>query len=132
MPTTTANWHWKNKNVTTWAKEWFKQELTAIVIEGPEGNVAVSSVRIGDGDVELGQRKSKCAFCSAYNLHVNGTFRLITIYDIPVALDWHGATSDGSEVAGSLNIPEVSHENTLDKSADYDVCIQYLSWRSSN
>ncbi|OAX34198.1 hypothetical protein K503DRAFT_699152 [Rhizopogon vinicolor AM-OR11-026] len=102
MPTTTANWHWKNKNVTPWAKEWFKQELTAIVIEGSEGNVAVSSVSIGDGDVELGQRKSK----------------LITIYDIPVSLDWHGATSDGTEVTGSLSIPEVSHENTLDKSQD--------------
>lgn len=104
MPTSTANWHWKNKNVTPWAKEWFKQELTAIIIEGPEGNVAVSSVRVGDGDVELGQRKSK----------------LITIYDIPISLDWHGATSDGTEVTGSLSIPEVSHENTLDKSHDLE------------
>jgi hypothetical protein len=29
------------------------------VIEGSEGNVAISSVRVGDGDVELGLRKSK-------------------------------------------------------------------------
>jgi activator of HSP90 ATPase len=64
MPTSTANWHWKNKNVTSWAKEWFQRELTAIVIEGTEGNVAISSVRIDEGDVELGQRKSKYALCS--------------------------------------------------------------------
>jgi activator of HSP90 ATPase len=62
MPSSTANWHWKNKNVTSWAKEWFQRELTAIVIEGTEGNVAISSVRIDEGDVELGQRKSKYAF----------------------------------------------------------------------
>ncbi|KAJ8594292.1 hypothetical protein M405DRAFT_872204 [Rhizopogon salebrosus TDB-379] len=104
MPTTTANWHWKNKNVTTWAREWFKRELTAIVVEGPEGNVAISSVRVGDGDVELGQRKSK----------------LITIFDVPVSLDWQGATGDETEVTGSLSIPEVSHENTLDKSQDLE------------
>jgi activator of HSP90 ATPase len=103
MPSSTANWHWKNKNVTSWAKEWFQRELTAIVIEGTEGNVAISSVRIDEGDVELGQRKSK----------------LITIYDIQMKLDWQGATSDGTDVTGKLSIPEVSHEITLDKLSDY-------------
>lgn len=103
MPSSTANWHWKNKNVTSWAKEWFQRELTAIVIEGTEGNVAISSVRIDEGDVELGQRKSK----------------LITIYDIQIRLDWQGATSDGTDVTGKLSIPEVSHEITLDKLSDY-------------
>ncbi|KAG1743411.1 activator of Hsp90 ATPase [Suillus lakei] len=103
MPTSTANWHWKNKNVTSWAKEWFERELTAIVIEGTEGNVAISSVRIDEGDVELGQRKSK----------------LITIYDIQIRIDWQGATSDGTDVTGKLSIPEVSHEITLDKLSDY-------------
>ncbi|KAG1792208.1 activator of Hsp90 ATPase [Suillus plorans] len=103
MPSSTANWHWKNKNVTSWAKEWFERELTAIVIEGTEGNVTISSVRIEDGDVELGQRKSK----------------LITIYDIQMKVDWRGATSDGTDVAGKLSIPEVSHEITLDKLSDY-------------
>jgi activator of HSP90 ATPase len=77
MPTSTANWHWKNKNVTTWAKEWFKQELTAIIIEGPEGNVAVSSVNVGDGDVELGQRKSKCVLRSACNLHIDSRISVL-------------------------------------------------------
>jgi len=77
MPASTANWHWKNKNVTTWAKEWFKQELTAIIIEGPEGNVAVSSVSVGDGDVELGQRKSKCVLRSACNLHIDSRISVL-------------------------------------------------------
>lgn len=71
MPSSTANWHWKNKNVTSWAKEWFERELTAIVIEGTEGNVTISSVRIEDGDVELGQRKSKYASCSLCILRIH-------------------------------------------------------------
>jgi activator of HSP90 ATPase len=71
MPTSTANWHWKNKNVTSWAKEWFQRELTAIVIEGTEGNVAISSVRIDEGDVELGQRKSKYALYSFCTLQIH-------------------------------------------------------------
>jgi activator of HSP90 ATPase len=61
LPPSTANWHWKNKNVNRWAKEWFERELTAISITGDkEGEVvSVSSVTDVDGDVELGQRKSK-------------------------------------------------------------------------
>jgi activator of HSP90 ATPase len=58
----TANWHWKNKNVTRWGKEWFERELTTISIAGgdKEGEVvAISSVTDVDGDIELGQRKSK-------------------------------------------------------------------------
>ena len=61
MASSTANWHWKNKNVTTWAKQWFERELCTLRVSG-EGSeeVAVESVVEIDGDVELGQRKSKC------------------------------------------------------------------------
>jgi activator of HSP90 ATPase len=61
LPPTTANWHWKNKNVTRWGKEWFERELTTLTINGDtEGEVvSISSVTDVDGDIELGQRKSK-------------------------------------------------------------------------
>jgi activator of HSP90 ATPase len=56
----TANWHWKNKNVTRWGQEWFERELTSISITGKDTEVvAISSVTEVDGDIELGQRKSK-------------------------------------------------------------------------
>ncbi|KAF7440250.1 hypothetical protein PC9H_000594 [Pleurotus ostreatus] len=105
LPPSTANWHWKNKNVTRWAREWFEQELVTISVKGDsDGEVArVSRVTEVDGDVELGQRKSK----------------LITIYDCKITLDWSGQASDGTDVEGKLTIPEVSHENTLDRSTDY-------------
>lgn len=57
----TANWHWKNKTVTPWAKQWFERELTSVRVSG-EGTeeVGVEHVEEVEGDVELGQRKSKC------------------------------------------------------------------------
>ncbi|RDB22270.1 hypothetical protein Hypma_010604 [Hypsizygus marmoreus] len=105
LPPSTANWHWKNKNVTRWGTEWFERELTTITVNGDkEGEVvSISKVTEVDGDIELGQRKSK----------------LITIYDCKVVLNWEGTTSEGTEVKGTLTIPEVSHEITLDGLSDY-------------
>ena len=66
MASSTANWHWKNKNVTPWAKGWFERELTTITVKGDgEDEVSVSEVTEVDGDVELGQRKSKYVSPSA-------------------------------------------------------------------
>lgn len=60
MPASTANWHWKNKNVTSWAKGWFERELTTVSVKGDgEEEVSISEVVDVDGDAELGQRKSK-------------------------------------------------------------------------
>lgn len=100
MPLSTANWHWKNKNVTRWGKEWFERELVTISITGDADGqfVRVDSVTEVDGDVELGQRKSK----------------LLTIYDCKITLQWSGKTAGGEDVSGRVVIPEVSHENTLD------------------
>lgn len=105
LPPSTANWHWKNKNVTRWGTEWFERELTAINIVGEKDGEVVSIYKVTevDGDMELGQRKSK----------------LITIYDCKIVLDWRGTASDGTEVKGTLTIPEVSHEITLDRLSDY-------------
>jgi activator of HSP90 ATPase len=61
LPPSTANWHWKNKNVTSWGREWFEQELPTISVKGDkEGEVvSISKVVEVEGDIELGQRKSK-------------------------------------------------------------------------
>lgn len=60
MAYSTANWHWKNKTVTPWAKEWFESELVTIQVEGSDGAVvSVERVNSVDGDVEVGRRKSK-------------------------------------------------------------------------
>ena len=64
MPLSTANWHWKNKTVTPWAKKWFEDELTTVSVddeagETPGARVQVTQLVEYEGDVELGRRKSK-------------------------------------------------------------------------
>ncbi|KAF8517572.1 activator of Hsp90 ATPase [Hysterangium stoloniferum] len=104
LPSSTANWHWKTKHVTPWARAWFEQELSTLTVKGDGDTVVtVEKVTEVDGDVELGQRKSK----------------LITIYDCRIEAKWSGTASDGTEVSGTLTIPEVSHENTVDGLSDY-------------
>jgi hypothetical protein len=36
-------------------------------------------------------------------------------------MQWKGSTSDGTDISGSLIIPEVSHENVLDGVSDFSV-----------
>jgi len=104
LPSSTANWHWKTKHVASWAKTWFERELVTLKLssEGSE-TVEIQSVSDMDGDVEIGRRKSK----------------LITIFDVRLELRWKGSTTDGTDVSGSLIIPEVSHENVLDGVSDF-------------
>jgi len=105
LPPSTANWHWKNKNITQWGKEWFERELPTLSVTGDNENevVSISKVTSVEGDIELGQRKSK----------------LITIFDCKIVLKWKGSASDGTEVKGMLTIPEVSHEIICDKLSDF-------------
>jgi len=105
LPPSTANWHWKNKNITQWGKEWIERELLTVSVTGDNENevVSISTVTDVDGDIELGQRKSK----------------LITIFDCKVVLRWAGTASDGTEVKGTLTIPEVSHEIICDRLSDF-------------
>ncbi|PVF92673.1 hypothetical protein CPB86DRAFT_819435 [Serendipita vermifera] len=103
MASSTANWHWKTKYVSGWAKEWFTSELAGVSQTEGNDTVTVERVTEVEGDVELGRRKSK----------------LITIYDCRVVLDWSAAGADEASVRGTVVIPEVSHENTLDGVSDY-------------
>lgn len=58
LPPSTANWHWKNKNVTKWGN----RELTSVTAkdDGVSGEeLSITKLYEFEGDVELGQRKSK-------------------------------------------------------------------------
>jgi len=104
MPSSTANWHWKTKHVASWARTWFERELVTLKVSSEESeSVEIQSVSDMEGDVEIGRRKSK----------------LITIFDVRLELRWKGTATDGTDVSGSLTIPEVSHENVLDGVSDF-------------
>jgi activator of HSP90 ATPase len=61
LPPSTANWHWKNKDITRWGKDWLERELCTLTVKGDKDGefVSISKVTEVDGDIELGQRKSK-------------------------------------------------------------------------
>lgn len=49
-----------HKNITGWGKQWFERELPTVEVQGEgEEVVQISEVAEVDGDIELGQRKSK-------------------------------------------------------------------------
>ncbi|KAK4135016.1 hypothetical protein BT67DRAFT_433810 [Trichocladium antarcticum] len=93
------NWHWVNKDVSPWAKQWFEDNLTKL--EAKEGDVTakISKVVSMDGDCDVAQRKGK----------------VITIFDVKLTLEYTGSTAEDDDVSGTITVPEVSHELTEDE-----------------
>ena len=68
------NWHWVNKDVSAWAKEYLEESL--IQVSAEEGGVSakVQKVLSMDGDVDVSQRKGK----------------VITLFDVRLQLEYTG------------------------------------------
>ncbi|KAH9450849.1 hypothetical protein MJO28_009687 [Puccinia striiformis f. sp. tritici] len=81
-----TNYHWRTKDLSRWAKDWFDEKLLSI---GELDGLKLESVSSFEGDCELGMRKAK----------------LITIYDLRMTVRWTGHGS-----SGSFTIPEISHD----------------------
>jgi len=62
LAASTANWHWKTKQVSPWARDWFTAQLAGLSTKDGQDTISIESVTEVDGDVEIGQRKSKYAF----------------------------------------------------------------------
>ncbi|KAI8646862.1 activator of Hsp90 ATPase [Parasitella parasitica] len=92
------NWHWVNKNCAKWAEKWFEEQLVGLEAEKDGNKARISKMVECSGDVDLNQRKGK----------------IITIYDVSLKLNWEGTLADGTEVKGTLNIPEVAHDTDPD------------------
>ncbi|WVQ72421.1 hypothetical protein IAR50_001973 [Cryptococcus sp. DSM 104548] len=95
-------YHWRNKNCAPFAYDWIKNALPGLKIEDGQQTAEIEKVSSVTGDCDLGQRKGK----------------LLTIYDLEVEASWNGVAKDGSEIAGTLRVPEVSHE-AIDGVSDY-------------
>lgn len=68
------NWHWVNKDVSGWAKEYLTKEVTSISAEEDGVSAQVDSLVSMDGDVDVSQRKGK----------------VITIFDVKLKLEYKG------------------------------------------
>lgn len=68
------NWHWVNKDVSQWAREWFEENLLKLKAENGEVKANISKIQSMDGDVDVSQRKGK----------------VITIFDVKLVLEYSG------------------------------------------
>lgn len=100
------NWHWVNKNVIDWGREYL--EKTLVGVRASEGDVSaqISKVTITEGFIEVNQRKGKVS----------------TLFDIVLSLEFEGKTAEDSEATGKINIPEVAY-NTEEDEYVFDVSI---------
>lgn len=68
------NWHWVNKDVREWAKEYLEKSLVGLSAEQGDVTAKVSKVLSMDGDVDVSQRKGK----------------VITLFDVKLQLEYEG------------------------------------------
>ncbi|KAI9811227.1 MAG: hypothetical protein M1827_005559 [Pycnora praestabilis] len=93
------NWHWVNKDVSLWAREYLDKDLTTVSAEDNGISAKVDKILSMDGDVDVSQRKGK----------------VITLYDVNLKLEYSGKTKDDEDVSGTITIPEVAHDTEEDE-----------------
>ncbi|KAL7932697.1 HSP90 associated protein [Trichoderma chlorosporum] len=93
------NWHWVNKDASSWAKEWFEENLTKVEAENGDVKAKVTKIQSMSGDVDVSQRKGK----------------VITIFDVKLVLEYSGSTAEIEEVSGNITVPEIAHDTEEDE-----------------
>jgi activator of HSP90 ATPase len=94
------NWHWVNKDVAPWAREYLEKELPQVSAEQDGVTAKIDKVVSMDGD-------------HAYRLG---------------ALTWSaGKNQEGEEASGTITIPEVAHDTEEDEYVVRSLCSQPFS-----
>ena len=70
------NWHWVNKDVSPWAKQFLEGEVVGLSVEEGDMSAKIDSIMSMDGDVDVSQRKGK----------------VITLFDVKLQLEWSGSS----------------------------------------
>lgn len=68
------NWHWVNKDVGPWAKDYLDSQVQTVSAEEDGVSAKVTKLTSMDGDVDVSQRKGK----------------VITIFDVSLRLEYEG------------------------------------------
>lgn len=70
------NWHWVNKDVSAWARDYLQEKLSTISAEEDGVTAKIEKVLSMDGDVDVSQRKGK----------------VITLFDVKLQLEYEGTS----------------------------------------
>ncbi|EXJ85641.1 hypothetical protein A1O1_06007 [Capronia coronata CBS 617.96] len=93
------NWHWVMKDAAAWAKDYLEEQSKKVSAEENGVSAKITRLISMDGDVEVSQRKGK----------------IITIYDVALQLEYEGKTEDGTDVSGSIKVPECAYDTEPDE-----------------
>ncbi|NXP55502.1 AHSA2 ATPase, partial [Heliornis fulica] len=97
--TNVNNWHWTERDATSWSKSKLKEVLVGLVVEGEAGRCEISGLKHLEGEASCNSRKGK----------------LIVFYEWNLRLSWRGTVKEsGEKHKGSVEIPNLSEENEVD------------------
>jgi activator of HSP90 ATPase len=109
--TNVNNWHWTEKDATSWSKEKLKELLLKLDLANASGACSITEVLNCEGEASASNRKGK----------------IIVFYEWDLKLKWKGKLfSVDKSITGTIKIPNLSDENTID-----DLDIQIFSEKST-
>ncbi|XP_048208812.1 activator of 90 kDa heat shock protein ATPase homolog 2 isoform X2 [Perognathus longimembris pacificus] len=97
--TNVNNWHWTERDATSWSKGKLRELLVGIVVENEAGRCEIGELKQVEGEASCSSRKGK----------------LIFFYEWNIKLSWKGTTKESSaKHKGLIEIPNLSEENEVD------------------
>lgn len=91
------NWHWVNKDVKEWAREYLVKNVVGLSAEDGGNEVTIKHIDTMEGDVDVSQRKGK----------------VITLFDVKLVLDFGGmALAPRKRRAGLISLSQVRPKRT--------------------
>nr|XP_055098287.1 putative activator of 90 kDa heat shock protein ATPase homolog 2 isoform X2 [Symphalangus syndactylus] len=97
--TNVNNWHWTERDATSWSKGKFQELLVGIVVENDAGRGEISELKQVEGEASCSSHKGK----------------LIFFYEWNIKLGWKGIVKEsGVKHKGLIEIPSLSEENEVD------------------
>ncbi|XP_015712247.1 activator of 90 kDa heat shock protein ATPase homolog 2 [Coturnix japonica] len=97
--TNVNNWHWTERDATSWSRSKLQEVLVGLVVEGEAGRCEICELKQVEGEASCSSRKG----------------RLIFFYEWNLRLSWKGTVKEsGEKHKGSIEIPNLSEENEVD------------------
>ncbi|XP_076874030.1 activator of 90 kDa heat shock protein ATPase homolog 1-like [Brachyhypopomus gauderio] len=102
--TNVNNWHWTERDVTSWSQDILNELLLRVRVEGEDGICEITDVSKIEGEASINNRKGK----------------LIFFYEWTINASWTGTSKNGLKYKGNVEVLNLSDENDMD---DLDISI---------
>lgn len=102
--TNVNNWHWTERDVTSWSEERLRALLLEVQVQGSEGTCQVTDVSKMEGEACINNRKGK----------------LFYFYEWVIRANWIGTSTAGVKYRGTVDVSNLSDENDAD---DLDISV---------